>query len=196
MATDAQIAANRANARKSTGPRSAEGKAVSRLNAIKHGLDAASIVLPGEDPDEYDALTREYYATTAPRTPEERFQVDTMIRADWQKRRLERVEAGLFRALLAESPGDSLAEVLLTDSPTARLLFRVQRQLAAFERSWFRAHTDLHRARRQAEAAHQAALDVCLNAPAPDLTFPPLPELASFPKTHAKFQVPDPAPRL
>jgi hypothetical protein len=50
MATPAQIAANRANAQKSTGPRTAEGKAASRLNALKHGLDAESLIIPGEDP--------------------------------------------------------------------------------------------------------------------------------------------------
>jgi hypothetical protein len=56
MATPAQIAANQANAQKSTGPRSVEGKSVSRFNALKHGIDAASIVIPGEDPADYDAL--------------------------------------------------------------------------------------------------------------------------------------------
>jgi hypothetical protein len=58
MSSPAQILANRANAQESTGPRSAEGKAASRFNALKHGLDARSIVLPGEDPEEYAALAR------------------------------------------------------------------------------------------------------------------------------------------
>lgn len=43
MATPAQIAANRRNALKSTGPRTAAGKARSRMNALKHGLRAATI---------------------------------------------------------------------------------------------------------------------------------------------------------
>ncbi len=38
MTTDRQIAANRDNARKSSGPRSKEGRAVSRRNALRHGL--------------------------------------------------------------------------------------------------------------------------------------------------------------
>ena len=59
MATQAQINANRANAQKSTGPRSVEGKSASRFNALKHGIDAASIVIPGEDPADYDALAAE-----------------------------------------------------------------------------------------------------------------------------------------
>jgi hypothetical protein len=41
MATARQIAANRRNAKKSTGPRSAEGRARSARNATRHGLNAA-----------------------------------------------------------------------------------------------------------------------------------------------------------
>ena len=38
MASEAQIRANRANALRSTGPRTARGKARSALNGLKHGL--------------------------------------------------------------------------------------------------------------------------------------------------------------
>jgi hypothetical protein len=70
MATAAQIAANRANSQKSTGPRTPEGKAASRFNALKHGLDAASILLPGEDPDAYDRMVADYAAPiNTPKTP-------------------------------------------------------------------------------------------------------------------------------
>jgi hypothetical protein len=48
MTTPFQIEANRANARRSTGPRSAAGKARSSQNALKHGLRAESALLPGE----------------------------------------------------------------------------------------------------------------------------------------------------
>jgi hypothetical protein len=46
MASDKQIAANRRNATKSTGPRTQEGKARSRLNALRHGLAST---LPAAD---------------------------------------------------------------------------------------------------------------------------------------------------
>ena len=45
----ARIAANQLNAQKSTGPKTAEGKARSRENAVKHGLTGAGIALPDED---------------------------------------------------------------------------------------------------------------------------------------------------
>ena len=50
MSSRKQIEANRLNAQKSTGPRSVEGKAAIRFNALKTGIDAKSQVIPGEDP--------------------------------------------------------------------------------------------------------------------------------------------------
>ena len=55
MSTAKQIAANRRNAQKSTGPRTTEGKAKTRLNPLKHGL-TETIVLPFENPDDYREL--------------------------------------------------------------------------------------------------------------------------------------------
>jgi hypothetical protein len=177
MASPAQIAANRANAQKSTGPRAVEGKSASRFNALKHGIDAASIVIPGEDPADYDALVAHYLHEYCPQSASESFHVDTMIRADWQKRRLETVEADLFRTIMTESSDNSLAAVLLAESPAAKLLLRIQRQIAAFERTWYRANTEFRRARTEAEAAPEGSLDSYLDF----LTARPAPgELASL----------------
>ncbi|HPT28608.1 MAG TPA: hypothetical protein PLZ95_19470 [Bryobacteraceae bacterium] len=50
MATEAQIAANRANAQLSTGPKTAEGKASSSKNNLKYGLTSKEfVVLPGQE---------------------------------------------------------------------------------------------------------------------------------------------------
>src|ERR1039457_2456346 len=172
MATPAQITANRANAQKSTGPRSVEGKSASRFNALKHSIDAATIVIPGEEPADYDALAAHYLHEYRPQSASESFHVDTMLRADWHKRRLQNVEADLYHTILAESPGNSLAAVLLAESPAAKLLVRVQRQIAAFERSWHRANNELRRAREQqaepaAEGSFDKYLDFLCATPAP-----------------------------
>ena len=50
MATRRQLEANRANAKRSTGPRSADGKAKSSKNSLAHGLTAQDIVIADEDP--------------------------------------------------------------------------------------------------------------------------------------------------
>jgi hypothetical protein len=50
----ARLAANRANARQSTGPRTAQGKAVASRNAVKTGLTGHTVLLPTEDAPEYE----------------------------------------------------------------------------------------------------------------------------------------------
>ncbi len=151
MSTPAQLAANRTNAQRSTGPRSVEGKSVSRFNALKHGVDAASPVIPSEDPAEYAELAAEYQNRFQPGSPDERYHVQTMIDSDWQKRRLSRLETELYVILDAENPGMSLAASLLSASPAAKLLARTQRQLAAHQRAWYRAFTELRRQREREE---------------------------------------------
>jgi len=51
MATKAQIAANRRNAKRSTGPKSPAGKAILSMNALRHGLRAQKTLLPESTPD-------------------------------------------------------------------------------------------------------------------------------------------------
>src|SRR6516225_5050143 len=93
MASLKQIQANRRNAQKSTGPRTAEGKAVSRFNALKTGIDAEThVVLPFEDPKDLEDLTVEYYDRFAPDTPEQRCLVDALISDEWSLRRFRSVE--------------------------------------------------------------------------------------------------------
>ena len=50
--SEARRLANRQNALRSTGPKTLEGKARSRENAVKHGLTGAGIALPIEDQEE------------------------------------------------------------------------------------------------------------------------------------------------
>ena len=96
MATITQIEANRLNAQKSTGPRSATGKATSSRNALKSGIHSQSQIIHGEKPEDLEALTAEYFDRFQPATPEERFFVDILIRDDWQLRRLATADAQIW----------------------------------------------------------------------------------------------------
>ena len=56
MTTNEQIAANKANAKKSTGPKTAEGKVISKMNAVTYGFLAECALMSTEDADEFEAL--------------------------------------------------------------------------------------------------------------------------------------------
>ena len=81
---------------RSTGPRSAEGKARSSMNALKTGIYAKSLVIPREDPERLDTLTTEYFDRFRPSVPEQRDQVDILIRATWELRRLAACETQVW----------------------------------------------------------------------------------------------------
>jgi len=67
MASVAQIRANRENAAKSTGPKSAEGKEASRRNALRHGLAAEKLVLPEEEAEVVAARIEAWTPSLKPR---------------------------------------------------------------------------------------------------------------------------------
>ena len=63
MATTNQIEANRKNAQKSTGPKSAQGKADVAKNATKHGLTAQNVIIKGENPEEFEGRLKKLAIT-------------------------------------------------------------------------------------------------------------------------------------
>src|SRR5947209_6671559 len=66
MSSERQIAANRRNARRSTGPRTISGKSRSRRNAIRHGLSAETVITSLEDVDDYRTLEASLLRDYAP----------------------------------------------------------------------------------------------------------------------------------
>ena len=66
MVSQRQLEANRANAKRSTGPKSASGKARSRLNAVTHGLTSRQLVVGAEKPEDFDALREALFADLEP----------------------------------------------------------------------------------------------------------------------------------
>ena len=102
MPTKAQINANRNNARKSTGPRTEEGKARVSKNALKHGILARDTVLPGEDPADFDRQLAALEADIQPANSLEFELVRQIADAQWRMRRLTRLETGFLAAAVAE----------------------------------------------------------------------------------------------
>ena len=96
MATPVQIAANRRNALRSTGPRTAAGKAASSRNALRHGLAARTAVVPGEDPADFERFRAELREALAPRNGLEEVLAEVAVEAAWRLRRAWRAEAALF----------------------------------------------------------------------------------------------------
>jgi hypothetical protein len=91
MATQAQIKANRQNAKKSTGPKTAEGKAAVSQNAVKHGLFADSVVT-GETEAEYAAFHGELLAELDPRGVVELLLAERVVSLWWRLIRAERMQ--------------------------------------------------------------------------------------------------------
>src|ERR1035437_6450891 len=118
MASPEQIHANRLNAQRSTGPRTEEGKAASRFNALKYGIEARSLVISGEDPTALEALALEYHQQFNPSGPLEDYLVQTLVQADWNRRRYPRVEAQIFQLLLAnrDASAESSQDVFACDA--------------------------------------------------------------------------------
>ncbi|WP_435008282.1 hypothetical protein P12x_005539 [Tundrisphaera lichenicola] len=90
IVSEARIAANRRNALKSTGPKTEEGKAKSRANALKHGLCSA-IVVP-EDIATLQARSDAYFYTLKPQNHFHSWIVDQVALLSLRIDRCERIE--------------------------------------------------------------------------------------------------------
>jgi hypothetical protein len=84
MATEKQIQANRANAKRSTGPVTEEGKQASSQNARRHDQLSSCIVLKAESTPKFDDLMDSLLAEFQPQTANETALVETMAVARWK----------------------------------------------------------------------------------------------------------------
>jgi len=102
MATEAQIEANQANAQKSTGPRTPEGKAIVAQNAVKHGLRAQEVVIKGEDPQEFELYRQGMLGELAPAGHTESALAERIVGLSWRLRRAERLQGAAVETLAVE----------------------------------------------------------------------------------------------
>jgi hypothetical protein len=110
MATKAQVTANRANAKRSTGPKTAVGKAVVAQNAIRHGLFARQDVIAGEDPQQYQEHREGLLEEMAPAGRVETILAERIVSLTWRLKRAGTLANELFDYLLAEEVQESLDE--------------------------------------------------------------------------------------
>jgi len=93
-----------------TGPRTAEGKAASSMNAMSHGLTSNKVVLPGEDLAQFQHLRHSLLKEHRPNTPTEKLLVEEMAQAHW---RLGRVRRRQDQAFESETLDVKLLAILL-----------------------------------------------------------------------------------
>ena len=87
MTTQARIEANRANAQHSTGPRTPQGKARCRHNALRHGLFSEQAVIATEDEAAYEEYCAALREELAPAGPWEQMLAEGVITHGWRLRR-------------------------------------------------------------------------------------------------------------
>ena len=150
MSSAAQLAANQTNARLSTGPVAETGKAASSRNNLRHGFRSQTVLLPGDDPAEYEALLTELTQYFAPQELIETRFVREMADAEWRLRRLrEQLEfaiTGHMAKLHSVHPDLSAAELqsvaIETLSGTGTSYGTWLRYETKFERQYDRAFKD------------------------------------------------------
>jgi hypothetical protein len=143
-----QIAGNRRNAQKSTGPKTQAGKAIVRLNAMKHGLLSREVLLPDEDESILVELGKRLRAHLQPVGELEVLLVDRIVIATWRLRRLMQVEVGIFEReshdTFKEQERD-LGLAFIRDANNADAFSKLSRYEATIERSLYRALHELQR---------------------------------------------------
>ena len=156
------------------GPKTEEGKAVSRLNAITHGLLSREVLIEGEDGAVLTKMTDALRDEMQPIGELESFLVDRLAAEMWRMRRalaVERKNADVakYRVLNAMFPEETYGKgdaqqmaaetAMITDSDTEKIM----RYATMIERSFYRAMHELQRlqaARNGQESPIPHVLDV------------------------------------
>jgi len=141
LISDKQQQANRLNAQQSCGPKTQEGKAAVRLNALTYGLRARNMLLPNEDPEEYKQLWAGIEAEWQPQTCTERLYLEQMSTSQWLLARITKSERRIYEHKAGDDP-----EKYYT------LLQFVAKQRAQLERSFRTAAADLKQLQKERPA--------------------------------------------
>jgi hypothetical protein len=130
MATERQIAANRQNAKSSTGPRTAYGKRRSRRNALRHGLTAETVIDALEDAAAYKALQRAIFSDYCPRSNFEIQIVGRLVSLLWRLRRATSIESGILSLQAETLRKEKIESTNKIDRKTLKLFYDLVPTLA------------------------------------------------------------------
>ncbi len=156
MSTNKQVAANRANSARSTGPTSIAGKAASSKNATSHGLCAAVLaVFHWESEYEFQQLRDDYLTRFRPIDRVERDLVDRLVDSTWRRNRILSIETALLELEIVRTDATVIETYDQSDDGRLRLAlaFRerngdrvwdaIGRYVSQTERSYHRAMREL-----------------------------------------------------
>ena len=102
-----KVLANRANAKKSTGPVTFKGKAKVAGNAITHGLSAEKHVIVGESLEEFKIFKDSMFQIYEPEGAYEEEIFIKIVDLKWRLRRVPSIETGIFGNEILEFDADS-----------------------------------------------------------------------------------------
>ncbi|HML73014.1 MAG TPA: hypothetical protein PKB02_00830 [Anaerohalosphaeraceae bacterium] len=119
MSTEKQLAANRLNAQKSTGPKTPQGKARVAANAVTHGLTAACPVLASEDPGAYARFRTGMTARLAPAGDIETLLADRVINLAWRLQRAQNYESYVLDNLIRSAADNPAPDISASSDASA-----------------------------------------------------------------------------
>ncbi len=117
-ASKAQIRANRENAKRSTGPKTIQGKLKVSQNAITHGIFATTSLLPHENAQEFAALSQHISEVFPPIDAHAEYLVEEIVLAIWRQKRLRLAEAAKIQiSMTPEIMALEISEMLKLSFP-------------------------------------------------------------------------------
>jgi hypothetical protein len=184
--SNARAEASRKNGAKSRGPKTAQGKARSAQNALKHGMRALRyVVLPDEDGVEFQALEAALMDELAPVGTLQVVLVRRVAMAAWRLARADRMEVELFAERRWEDAGVGMA--LIRDGNGTRSFETLLRYRGAAMAEFWRALKTLKALQAEARADAAAAVEV------PELPATPTPVCAQPPRRAARRKIAHPS---
>ena len=142
MTSERQIAANRRNAQRSTGPRSPEGREISSRNSQRHGVLSQRVTTDVEENELYERMLNGFKDEYGPRSETEILLVERLANLFWRERRLIQTErcqlslqqSDIYAASMAKDHSLTLTDQLLIGRYQTMLTNQINITIAQIKR--------------------------------------------------------------